>query len=100
MSKYLNNGLTNVKGEIKTLKRQFSDVVKSGENKGDQKRELNIVIRILSESQHENVNTKVNGLLKDGLKLREITVLNVIRKPARKHYQSGLIIATCKRRST
>ena len=75
-------------------------MVKFGENKGDQKRELNIVTRNLPESQHENVNTKLNCLLKDGLKLREITVLNVIRKPARKHYQSGLIIATCKTRST
>ena len=71
-------------------------MVKSVENKGDQKRELNIVIRNLPESQNENVNIKVNGLLKDGLKLWEITVLNGIRKPARKHYQSGLIIATCK----
>ena len=73
-------------------------MVKSVENKGDQKRELNIGIRNLPESQNENVNTKVNGLLKDGLKLREITVLNGIRKPVRKHYQSGLIIATCKTR--
>ena len=68
LSKDLNNGLANLKDEIKTRKRQFNDVVKSGENKGDQKRELNIVITNLPESQNENVNTKVNGLL------REITV--------------------------
>ena len=41
---------------------------------------------IRNASKNKNINPKVNGLLKDGLKLREITVLNVIRKPARRHY--------------
>ena len=42
-------------------------------------RELNIVLRNVSERQNENECDFVNGILKDGLRLRYITVTKAMR---------------------
>ena len=57
---------------------------------------LNIVIHKLPESNKENTVVKVNGLIKDGLKLKNVTIEKAERKKTKKEGAHGLIIATCK----
>ena len=57
---------------------------------------LNIVIRNLPEGRDENVINKVNGLIKDGLKLRDITVTEAARKNSGRMGRPGLIVAKCR----
>ena len=54
---------------------------------------LNIVVRKLPETSRENLNNKVNSLIKDGLKLRDIEVKSVERKKSYHEGKPGLVIA-------
>ncbi len=54
----------------------------------------NIVIRGIPESQNEDVKNRVQGLLKDGVKLKSITVNNAKRKKSFKQDTPGVVIAT------
>ena len=55
---------------------------------------LNIVIRELPETTNENVVTKVDALIKDGLKIRNLTAVTAVRKASRTENKPGIIIAT------
>ena len=54
---------------------------------------LNIVIRKLPETVNENVESKVNALIKDGLKLRDIDVATAERKKTHNENVPGVVKA-------
>lgn len=58
----------------------------------------NIVIRNLPEGKNENIVPKVNGLLKDGLKLSGVTVDSAERKKSFRRDIPGIVVATCRNR--
>ena len=57
---------------------------------------LNLVIRNLPEKPEENVKNEVNGLFKDGLRLRELTVESAERKTSASENRAGIVIAKLK----
>ena len=59
---------------------------------------LNVVIRNLPERHEENIKSEVNGLIKDGLRLRDIAVESAERKPSAVDSRSGIVIAKLKNR--
>ena len=59
-------------------------------------RRRNIFIRNLDERENENVLRRVNNIVSDELKLRNISIESAIRKSNRNTSKPGLIIATCK----
>ncbi|KAH3746801.1 hypothetical protein DPMN_181217 [Dreissena polymorpha] len=61
-----------------------------------QDRTLNVVIRNLPETASESTSSKVNAMLKDGLKLSNITVSKAERKKSRTESRPGVVIATFK----
>ncbi len=79
----------NVMKDIKRMK-SYADAAKSGGI------ELNIVLKNVRESTNENVTSKVNGVIREGLKLRGIEVEEAVRKETRNSKYPGVIIARCK----
>jgi hypothetical protein len=59
-------------------------------------RSLNIVIRNMAESNCERTAERVNGLLRDGLKLSHVSVSKADRKKSYNDAKPGVIIATLK----
>ena len=59
-------------------------------------RSLNVVIRGLPESESENISSKVNSLIKDGLHLRSVSVKSAVRKTSRNQSKPGVVIASLK----
>lgn len=59
----------------------------------------NIVIMGLIQGQNENVKNKVNAVLKEGLKLKDITVESAERKKSKNEGKPGIVIAKCKSKS-
>ncbi|KAH3734655.1 hypothetical protein DPMN_041095 [Dreissena polymorpha] len=59
-------------------------------------RSLSVVIRNLPETASESTSAKVNAMLKDGLKLSNITVSKAERKKSRTESRPGVVIATFK----
>ena len=57
---------------------------------------LNIVIRNLPESHSENTKNKVNSLLRDGLRLSDISVQDAERKQSYTDGKPGVIVAKMK----
>ncbi|XP_053378662.1 uncharacterized protein LOC128548225 [Mercenaria mercenaria] len=57
---------------------------------------LNIVIRDLPKSDNEDVESRVNKLLKDGLRIRDVKCEKAERKRSRNPNKPGIIIATMK----
>ena len=62
----------------------------------DKNRSLNVAIRDLPESVNENLNNKVNSLLREGLDIRDVSVSSTERKLSRVQSKPGLVIATFK----
>lgn len=54
---------------------------------------LNIVVRKLPETMNENLDNKVNSLIKDGLKLRDIEVRSTERKQSHSANIPGVVVA-------
>ncbi len=55
------------------------------------------MIHKLDFRENENVKNRVDSLLKDGLKLGQVSVSNAVRKSApQQGDRSGVVIATCK----
>ena len=72
--------------EIKDLNDKVADMESNITNEDNvNNRELNIVLRNVPERQNENECDIVNGILKDGLRLREITVTKARRIPVQSH---------------
>ncbi|KAH3734627.1 hypothetical protein DPMN_041066 [Dreissena polymorpha] len=59
-------------------------------------RSLSVVIRNLPETASDSTSAKVNAMLKDGLKLSNITVSKAERKKSRNESRPGVVIATFK----
>ena len=57
----------------------------------DEPRKLNIVLRKLPESTNEDLNNKVNSLIKDGLKLRDVNVRSTERKQSFNESTPGVV---------
>ena len=55
---------------------------------------LNIVIRNLSETKEENITEKVNGLIKEGIKVKNIKVASAIRKRSLRDNTPGVVLAS------
>ena len=60
----------------------------------DDTRKMNIVLRKLPESTNEDLNNKVNSLIKDGLKIRDIHVRSTERKQSFNESIPGVVVAT------
>ena len=91
-----NEEIENVKRQIEQVQGTISDVLNqaSGPRSSDDLA-LNIAIRNLAESDNENIMNKVDALIKDGLRLRNISCEKAVRKTARGDNRNGVIIATC-----
>lgn len=59
-------------------------------------RHLNFIIKNLEESRNENVMNKVNGLIKDGLKIKDIKINKAERKGNRGGWNPGVIVPSCR----
>ncbi len=55
---------------------------------------LNVVIRDLPETQNENTKSKVNAMIRDGLRLSDVTCSTAVRKRSPNDGKPGLIIAS------
>ena len=60
--------------------------------------ELNIILFDVPHSTSENVKNNVDAILKDSMKLRDVTVEKVERKQNAKSSRPGIIVAKCKRK--
>lgn len=56
---------------------------------------LNFIVRNMNERNGENVKNRVNGLIKDGLRINDVNVVSAERKGSRNR-KPGVIVATCK----
>ncbi|CAG2201731.1 unnamed protein product [Mytilus edulis] len=73
------------KDKVETLEKSYAEIVTSKCDKTDQKQNLNIIVKNLSVEQRENTDktflkSKVAALIKDGLKLANVSVKDVVRK--------------------
>ena len=68
------------------LERDPADAIARDESK------LRIVIRNLPENRNENIQNKVNGLLKDGLQLKDISLRSVERKKSNRENRAGIVL--------
>ena len=59
-------------------------------------RSLNVVIRGLPETDNENLNNKVNAVLRDGLQIRNVQIKSVERKPSNSSSKPGVVITSFK----
>ncbi|KAH3849397.1 hypothetical protein DPMN_091796 [Dreissena polymorpha] len=88
--------LASLRNEVKSFK-GASSLHRSDSNSQSQShvdRSMNIVIRNLPESASESTQSKVNALLKDGLKVSHVTVGKVERKQSYNESKPGVIIVT------
>ena len=56
---------------------------------------LNFIVRNMTERNGENVKNRVNGMIKDGLRISDVSVVSAERKQSRNR-KPGVIVATCK----
>lgn len=57
---------------------------------------MNIILRNLPESSRENVTNKVNSVIKDRLKLSNISVVSAERKESKVGRFPGVVVAICR----
>ena len=55
----------------------------------------NFVVYDMAQDENEDVKDKVNNLLRDVLKLRDVKVSSAERKPAYNGRDNGVIVAKC-----
>ena len=75
---------------------KLDDVSKSALGSSGKDISCNLVIRNLPESINENVVSKVSALMREGLKLKNISFSKVERKASRNENKRGLVIVTYK----
>ncbi|VDH92828.1 Hypothetical predicted protein [Mytilus galloprovincialis] len=93
---------TDLKQDLHSVKKELSDFKKSYAETASQApilvsredRQNNVIIRNLPESKNENLLNKVGGLLKDGLKLKDISVKSADRKTSNNDSRPGVIIVS------
>ncbi|CAC5379160.1 unnamed protein product [Mytilus coruscus] len=93
---------TDLKQDVQSVKKGLSDFKKTYAEAARQTPMLmsredhqnNVIIRNLTESKNENLLNKLDGLLKDGLKLKEISVKSPDRKKSSNDSRPGVIIVS------
>ena len=55
---------------------------------------LNFIVRNMAERSGENVKNRVNGMIKDGMRISDVSVVSAERKQSRNR-KPGVIVATC-----
>ena len=91
----LHAAIAEVKSDVSSIKSNMSKMHKSQNPEKTGDISLNIVIRNLPQTHGENVLNKVNGLVKDGLKIKDVSVMTAERKANRSDYEHGIVIAKC-----
>ena len=84
--------------DLKVVEEKVDDVSKSALGSFGKDISCNLVIRNLPESINENVVSKASALMREGLKLKNISFSKVERKASRNENKSELVIVTCKSR--
>ena len=83
--------------DVKCLQEQIDEISsKRNESQELSDKALNFCLRNHPQTDRENVNNIVSDLLRDGLKLRDVSFKKAIRKD-RDDHKPGVIIVTCKR---
>ncbi len=65
------------------------------QNEGEEKKSLLLVIKNLPEWEGEDALGLVNSVIKDGIKLPDVSVTEVERKKSYREGYPGVVIATC-----
>lgn len=105
--KLTNKMLKTVQIEIDNVREEFSGIVGDMVSRVQQLEDkssslesadvgLNFILRNVPEGKSENIVNKINGILTDGLKLRDVKIEHAARKQSYKRGQPGLVIAKCK----
>ncbi|CAG2196709.1 unnamed protein product [Mytilus edulis] len=86
--------LKTVTEKVSSLEQSYADVLKQNKNQSQALSEdkLSVVIKNLPETEKENTSRKVGGLIKDGLRLKNIQVAAVERKINKIPGKHGVII--------
>jgi hypothetical protein len=84
----------NLAERVSIIEKQTKENIELGPSR-ETRTNLNLVIRNLPQREGENVLSKVNGLLKDGLKIRDVHFKSAERKVSRNQLKPGVIIAEC-----
>ena len=58
-------------------------------------RKMNFIVRNMNEREGENVRNRVSGLIKDDLRINDVSVVSAERKVSRNR-KPGVIVASCK----
>ena len=91
----ISKDLNSISQKVEKMEKTYAEVTKS--NKDGQTKQtnndVNVVIRNLPESENELIENKVNSVLKDGLRLREVLVESAERKKSFRQDKPGVVIA-------
>ena len=96
MQETLGDETDELRSSMNRLRDQVKDRPDSSCSLPQENRHTNIVIRNMVQRENENVERRVNGLIQDSLRLRDISVAKAVRKQSRSDSKPGLIIATMK----
>ena len=96
MQETLGDEIDELPSSMNRLRDQVKDRPDSSCSLPQENRHTNIVIRNMVQRENENVERRVNGLMQDSLRLRDISVAKAVRKQSRSDSKPGLIIATMK----
>lgn len=88
--------LDDIKKDVSSLKDSGRQKVDRSETVVDNDKRNNAVIQNLPESENENLLSKVSGLLKDGLRVRNIGIHSVERKKSNREGKPGIVIVKFK----
>ena len=91
----LHAAIAEVKSDVSSIKSNMSKMDKSETSEKTDDISLNIVIRNLPQTHCENVLNKVNGLVKDCLKIKDVSVTTAQEKTNRSDNEHGIVIAEC-----
>ena len=85
--------MTAIEQRVKTL--EDKPEIMAAQPQPTQNLTLNLVITKLHYTENENLINKINGLIKDGIKLKDVMIDEAKRKPATNN-TPGVVICKCK----
>ncbi|XP_071091296.1 uncharacterized protein MCAP_0864-like [Haliotis cracherodii] len=99
--KQINNRISKIDSkqstEIDNVNKQLNDMKSAVGKKEEDLIKLNLIFRNVIESEGENVKNKVNSVLKDGMRLKDVDIVHAERKSNREESRyPGVIVATCR----
>ena len=94
----LKGDLANTDSELADVKRKVTTLEGTVQDRPSPPSQLglNIVLHNLPETNNENIDNKVNNVLKEGIKLQNITVESAKRKKSYKRNAPGIVVAKLK----